>query len=126
MAGNANSGNRNGGKSLAQRVQNAMQRAIKQGEVGAYGQRALSELLAELMQNDVAKFLQVAAPYIPKEIIIDQTINIADALAEARNRVIDMGRAQVIEDSPHSILSIEDDSAQVADQSLTPHDAINS
>lgn len=117
MAGNANSGNRNGRMNLTDRVRKAMTRAIKQGDEGINGQRALSELLAELMQSDVARFMQVAAPYIPKEIIIDQTISIADALQEARNRVIDMGQAQVIQDAPASILSAPDDTSLVVDQS---------
>lgn len=125
MAGNANSGNRNGGKSLAHQVQKAMRRAIKQGDAGIRGQRALSELLADLMQADVARFMQVAAPYIPKEIIIDQTISIADALQEARNRVIDMGNAQIIQDAPASILSDQTDSLSLLDQPQ-PDDALTS
>lgn len=123
-------GNHDGGKSLTERVRKAMTRAIKQGDAGIAGQRALSELLAELMQTDVARFIQITAPYIPKEVIIDQTISIADALQEARNRVIDMGNAQVIEQHPHSLLAdqapdnlvqlIEDDSTPVSTQHVQP------
>lgn len=118
--GNHNSGNRKGRSNLTDRVRKAMERAMKQGESGLNGQRALSELLAELMQTDVSRFMQVCAPYLPKEIIIDQTISIADALAEARNRVIDMGQAQVIQDAPASILSAPDDTSLAVDQSTSP------
>jgi hypothetical protein len=54
---------------------------------------------------------------VPKEIIIDQTISISDALLEARNRVIDMGNAQIVQDAPVSMLSDQSDSLLVIDQS---------
>ena len=90
MAGNANSGNRNGRANLSDKVRKAMTRAIKQGESGAGGQRPLSDLLAQLMQEDVAKFIQITGPFIPKEIILDQSVSITLALEEARSRLIDL------------------------------------
>lgn len=99
MAGNANSGNRNGRNNLTDRVRKAMNRAIKQGDEGVNGQRALSDLLAQLMQEDVARFIQITGPFIPKEVILDQSISITVALEEARRRVIE---GQVI-DSPQLI-----------------------
>jgi hypothetical protein len=99
MAGNANSGNRNGRNNLTDKVRKAMTRAIKQGDEGINGQRALSDLLAQLMQEDVARFIQITGPFIPKEVILDQSISITVALEEARQRVIE---GQVI-DSPQLI-----------------------
>lgn len=117
MAGNANSGNRNGGKSITEMIQRAAKKAIKQGEQGFAGKRSLAMLLDDLMQNDVQAFLKTVAPYVPREVIIDQTISIADALQEARNRVIDMGNAQIVQDAPQSILSDNSDPLLVIDQS---------
>ena len=90
MAGNANSGNHNGRLNLSDRVRKAMVRAMKQGESGVGGQRPLSDLLAQLMQEDVAKFIQITGPYIPKELIVDHQISIISALDEARQRIIDL------------------------------------
>lgn len=90
MAGNANSGNRLAGKSLQDKVRKAMLRAIKQGDAGVNGQRALSELLGDLMQSDVARFMQVCGPYMPKEVFIDHSISILTALDEAKRRIIDV------------------------------------
>lgn len=89
MAGNANSG-RTAGKSLPELIQAACRRAIKQGNAGLNGQRALSDLLAETMQNDPLAFLRAVAPYVPKEIILDQSVSITLALEEARSRLIDL------------------------------------
>lgn len=116
MAGNHNSG-RTAGKALPELIQSACRRAIKQGNAGVRGQRALADLLAEQMQTDPLAFLRAVAPFVPKEIIIDQTISIADALTEARNRVIDMGNAQIVQDAPVSILSDQSDTLLVIDQS---------
>ena len=88
MAGNKNSGRH--GKDLPQLIQQACKRAIKQGNAGLAGQRALSDLLAETMQNDPLAFLRAVAPYVPKEIILDQSVSITVALEEARNRLIDL------------------------------------
>jgi hypothetical protein len=90
MAGNANSGNRQGSKSITHRMRKAIERAIKQGDAGVNGQRALSDLTAELMQTDVLAFYNVVAKYCPQEIIIDQSISITHALADARSRIIDI------------------------------------
>ena len=111
MAGNSNSGNRLGGKSLQDKVRKAMLRAVKQGDEGIAGQRALSELLADLMQSDVAKFMQICAPYMPKEIILDQSISITVALEEARQRVIEghvIDSPQLIEHQPTIIIPSTD------------------
>ena len=92
MAGNKNSGRH--GKDLPQLIQQACKRAIKQGEAGLAGQRALSDLLAETMQNDPLAFLRAVAPYVPKEIILDQSVSITLALEEARSRLIDINSLQ--------------------------------
>jgi hypothetical protein len=117
MAGNANSGNRQGGKSITELVQRAAKRAIKQGEHGLGGQRALDDLLAETMQNDPLAFLKAIAPYVPREVVIDQTISISAALLEAQQRVIDMGNAQVIEHNQVGQLPSSIDTHLVVDQS---------
>lgn len=93
MAGNQNSGRRKGEKGLPELIQSACRRAIKQGNAGLAGQRALSELLAEQMQTDPLGFLRAVAPYVPKEILVDHQISIAGALQEARERVIGNGSA---------------------------------
>lgn len=93
MAGNHNSGRRKGEKSLPELIQAACRRAIKQGNAGHAGQRALSELLAEQMQTDPLGFLRAVAPYVPKEILVDHQISIAGALQEAKERVIGSGSA---------------------------------
>lgn len=92
MAGNKNSGRH--GKDLPQLIQQACKRAIKQGEAGLAGQRALSDLLAETMQNDPLAFLRAVAPYVPKEIILDQSVSITLALQEARSRLININTLQ--------------------------------
>lgn len=90
MAGNFNSGNRSGGKSITEIIQRSAKKAMKQGDAGLPGKRALDQLLGDLMQNDVAAFLKAVAPYVPKEVIIDQSISITHALEEARHRIINM------------------------------------
>lgn len=99
MAGNANSGNRNGGKSITEMIQRSAKKAIRQGEAGLGGKRKLDELLGDLMQNDVSAFLKAVSPFVPRELVIDQSISITVALEEARQRVI---QGQVI-DSPQLI-----------------------
>ena len=109
MAGNKNSGRH--GKDLPQLIQQACKRAIKQGEAGLAGQRALSDLLAETMQNDPLAFLRAVAPYVPKEIILDQSVSITLALQEARSRLIDINSLQA------APLTLEhSDSARLDDQ----------
>jgi hypothetical protein len=88
MAGNFNSGNRSGGKSITEIIQRSAKKAMKQGDAGLPGKRALDQLLGDLMQNDVAAFLKAVAPYVPKEVIIDQSISITHALEEAKHRII--------------------------------------
>ena len=110
MAGNKNSGRH--GKDLPQLIQQACKRAIKQGEAGLAGQRSLSDLLAETMQNDPLAFLRAVAPYVPKEIILDQSVSITLALQEARSRLIDINSLQ------SDPLTLEhSDSAMLNDQS---------
>ena len=110
MAGNKNSGRH--GKDLPQLIQAACKRAIKQGEAGLAGQRSLSDLLAETMQNDPLAFLRAVAPYVPKEIILDQSVSITLALQEARSRLIDINSLQ------SDPLTLEhSDSAMLNDQS---------
>lgn len=87
--GNKNSG-RTAGKALPELIQQACRRAIKQGNAGLAGQRSLSDLLAETMQADPLAFLRAVAPYVPKEIILDQSVSITLALEEARSRLIDL------------------------------------
>ena len=111
MAGNANSG-RTAGKSLPELIQAACRRAIKQGNAGLNGQRALSDLLAETMQNDPLAFLRAVAPYVPKEIILDQSVSITLALQEARSRLIDINSLQ-----PAPLTLEHSDSARLNDQS---------
>lgn len=111
MAGNANSGNRNGGKSITEIVQRAAKRAIKQGDHGLGGQRSLDNLLAETMQNDPLAFLKAIAPYVPREVILDQSVSITLALEEARSRLIDINSLQ------SAPLTLEhSDSAKLDDQ----------
>ena len=110
MAGNRNSG-RTAGKSLPELIQAACRRAIKQGNAGLQGQRALSDLLAEQMQTDPLAFLRAVAPYVPKEIILDQSISITVALEEARQRVIQgqvIDSTQLIEHQPTVIIPSTD------------------
>lgn len=109
MAGNKNSGRH--GKDLPQLIQQACKRAIKQGEAGLAGQRALSDLLAETMQNDPLAFLRAVAPYVPKEIILDQSVSITLALEEARSRLIDINSLQ-----PAPLTLEHSDSARLDDQ----------
>lgn len=110
MAGNKNSGRH--GKDLPQLIQQACKRAIKQGNAGLAGQRALSDLLAETMQNDPLAFLRAVAPYVPKEIILDQSVSITLALQEARSRLIDINSLQ-----PAPLTLEHSDSAMLDDQS---------
>lgn len=109
--------NRNGGKSITEMIQRAAKKAIKQGEAGLGGKRSLAMLLDDLMQNDVQAFLKTVAPYVPREVVIDQTISITSALLEAQQRVIDMGNAQIVQDAPQSILSDQSDPLLIIDQS---------
>ena len=80
--------NRNGGRSITEMIQRSAKKAIKQGEAGLAGKRALFELLDDLLQNDVAAFLKAVGPFVPREIVIDQSISITHALADARSRII--------------------------------------
>ena len=89
MAGNANSGNPRGGKSITEMIQRAAKRAIKQGDSHPR-LRSLDELLSDTMQSDPLAFLKAVAPYVPKEIMIDNSISIVMALDEARQRIIDL------------------------------------
>ena len=109
--------NRNGGKSITEMIQRAAKKAIKQGEAGLGGKRSLAMLLDELMQNDVQAFLKTVAPYVPREVVIDQTISITSALIEAQQRVIDMGSVQVIDDKQVMQLSSQIDPHTLSDQS---------
>lgn len=95
--------NRNGGRSITEMIQRAAKKAIKQGEAGLGGKRALSELLDDVMQNDPLAFLRAVAPYVPKEIVMDHSISIVDALEQARQRVID-ARALTIEHVAHDVI----------------------
>lgn len=115
MAGNANSGNRNGRNTLTDRVRKAMTRAIKQGDEGINGQRALSDLLAELMQTDVARFIQITGPFIPKEIIFDQSISITVALEEARHRIINHQLDQSLSNDAAPTLSLDHPQSSLCD-----------
>ena len=109
--GNKNSG-RTAGKALPELIQQACRRAIKQGEAGLAGQRSLSDLLAETMQNDPLAFLRAVAPYVPKEIILDQSVSITLALEEARSRLIDINTLQ-----PAPLTLEHSDSHSINDQS---------
>jgi hypothetical protein len=125
MAGNKNSG-RTAGKSLPELIQSACRRAIKQGNAGLDGQRALADLLAEQMQVDPLAFLRTVAPYCPKEVFIDYSISITSALEQARSRVINMGQAEVITDQTAITPLMQLDSIQSDDQSTVLCDAPDS
>ena len=64
------------------------------------------------MQNDPLAFLRAVAPYVPKEIILDQSVSIALALQEARSRLIDINSLQ-----PAPLTLEHSDSARLNDQS---------
>ena len=70
-------------------IQRAAKRAIKQGDSHPR-LRSLDELLSDTMQSDPLAFLKAVAPYVPKEIMIDNSISIVMALDEARQRIIDL------------------------------------
>ncbi len=90
MAGNANSGNRTGGKSITEMIQRSARKAIKQGEAGLGGRKALDQLLGDLMQSDVSAFLKAVSPFVPREVVVDHSISIVSALEQARQRIIDV------------------------------------
>ena len=102
MAGNANSGNPRGGKSITEMIQRAAKRAIKQGDSHPR-LRSLDELLSDTMQSDPLAFLKAVAPYVPKEIMIDNSISIVMALDEARQRIIDLNPDLLQQNQPLTI-----------------------
>ncbi len=102
-----------GGMTLHHRITRAMNRAIKQGEAGVRGQKSLDILLQDLMQQDVALFLKTVAPFVPRELIIDQSISITGAIDQARERLI---TGQVIEHATPALT----DQAQVIDYTSIP------
>ena len=114
--------NRNGGRSITEMIQRSAKKAIKQGEAGLAGKRSLSELLDNLLQDDVVGFLKAVAPYCPREIILDQSISITVALEEARSRMIDLNTINhlasdqpAIEHQDCTTLPLQVDQAAVVD-----------
>ena len=106
--------NPQGGKSLTAKFQQALNKALKQAEYHD-NRKSLDVLLADLMQDDVAKFMQVASPYLPKELIIDAGINLIDIINQANQRTL----LSINELAPDRLTSIAPTNIEPVDAEFT-------